>query len=109
MKMRLLSLIVVICFARGEGFISDEEYGAMLFANPRGISCINCHNKNLQNKIIFTYKKRKKIVQVVIPEIKNITLNKLKKALKGGLIMPKYYFTDEEIKALLAFLNKSVP
>jgi hypothetical protein len=106
MKMRLLSLVVLVGFIKAEeSFISDKEYGAMLFANPRGIPCKNCHNKNLQDNVIAVYKKRKKRTRVIIPQIKNITFEKLKKALKGRSIMPTYYLTNEEIRALVAYLK----
>ena len=26
-----------------ESFISDYEYGQMLYMNPRGVSCVQCH------------------------------------------------------------------
>jgi len=105
-----VKIIIITIFALNliadEGFISQEEYGAMLFANPRGIACINCHNKKMQNKILTTYKRRKKEFKVIIPEIKNtISLKKLKNILKGKSIMPSYHFTDEEIKALWTYIR----
>ena len=36
-------------------FITKYEYGKMLYANPRGISCIKCHGKDAKGKKIATF------------------------------------------------------
>jgi argininosuccinate synthase len=41
-----------------ESFISNLEYGQMLYKNPRGIGCIKCHGDNGKGKLIATYRIR---------------------------------------------------
>jgi len=108
-----------------EWFITNLEYGKMLYNNPRGISCAKCHGKKGKGKIItsFINKKGEKEIIKTLP-LKNLTFEKLKKALfhKYNLklirkknpnsplkyinIMPKYdYLTDNEIQAILLYLK----
>jgi len=106
-------------------FITNLEYGKMLYNNPRGISCAKCHGDKGEGKIITSYInfKGKKIIIKTKP-FKNLTFEKLKKALFHEIkvkpilkkdpdsplkfinIMPKYdYLTDNEIKAILLYLK----
>jgi hypothetical protein len=106
-------------------FITNLEYGKMLYNNPRGISCAKCHGSKAQGKIVtsFINKKGEKEIIKTLP-LKKLTFKKLKKALfhqfslkkikakhpnsplKYINIMPKYnYLTDNEIKALLLYIN----
>jgi hypothetical protein len=116
----------VFLYAKGDNwFITNLEYGKMLYNNPRGISCEKCHGVKGRGRVITSYinSKDEKVVIKTVP-IKNITFEKLKKALfhrikikpvllknpKSPLrfmdIMPKYdYLTDDEIKALLLYLK----
>jgi len=65
-----------------ESFITDYEYGEMLFANPRGVSCVQCHGASGEGKVIVSYKKTQG-----------------KKALKGADIRKKTL--DEMIQTLI--------
>jgi len=124
MKKSVILGIVSVVLAQ-EWFITNEEYGKMLYHNPRGISCAKCHGKNAKGKIIATYYitkkakikengktkiiklKEKKVLKA--PDITNITLQELKDRLlnyKYLSVMPKYnYLTDEEIKALYLYIH----
>jgi cytochrome c1 len=125
MLIRLFFIIFSFLYANTNWFITNYEYGKMLYNNPRGISCAKCHGKKGNGKVVtyFVNSKGTKTVIKTAP-IKNITFEKLKKALfhqikikpvlkqnPGSLlkyinIMPKYdYLTDDEIKAILLYLN----
>jgi len=121
-----VSLIFTNIYAKNdEWFITNLEYGKMLYNNPRGISCAKCHGAKGKGKIItsFINSKGKKEIIKTLP-LKNLTFEKLKKALfhnynlkqirkkypnsplKYINIMPKYdYLTDNEIKAILLYLK----
>ena len=125
MLIRTLFLFITIIYAKNDWFITNLEYGKMLYNNPRGISCAKCHGIKGKGKIITSYinKKGEKRVIKTLP-FKNLTFKKLKKALFHEFnlktirrkypnsplihidIMPKYdYLTDDEIKAILLYLK----
>ena len=100
-----------------ESFLSSVEYGKMLYKNPRGISCTQCHGEKGKGgqKIAKYYDKRKnpKILKGV--DITNYSLSDLKASLnnqyrennhrKWHKIMPIYYLTDEEVEAIYNYLK----
>jgi len=121
--MRIILLLLPL-FLIAEEFITNEEYGKMLYENPRGIGCIKCHNKNGKGKVIANYyiidKDNKKIKkQIIAPKINSLTLEKFYlrvkegKVLKNGKyrkinygVMPKYnYLTRSEIEAIYFYLK----
>lgn len=71
MKILILSLLIILnSFAEenpndmdiNNSFITKYEYGKMLYNNPRGIGCNNCHGddargKNLLSLSMFKIKK----------------------------------------------------
>ncbi|HHD81820.1 MAG TPA: c-type cytochrome [Campylobacterales bacterium] len=91
----------------------------MLYANPRGISCKQCHGKTGKGgQTIAKYydkKRNPKILRGV--DITSYSLKELKASLKNEYkvnnrikyhkIMPMYYLTDAEIKAIYDFLQYS--
>jgi len=91
-----------------EAFISYYEYGEMLYQNPRGISCMQCHGEKGEGKIILTYQNNKGETTV----LQGIDIRK--KSLKDMIIslnsshkvMPRYYLTDKEIKAIYDYLEE---
>ncbi|HIP61271.1 MAG TPA: cytochrome c, partial [Sulfurovum sp.] len=41
--MKKISLVLLFCsMLHAEDFISEFEYGQMLYQNPRGVSCVPC-------------------------------------------------------------------
>ena len=122
----LVIFLFTLLYAKNDNwFITNLEYGKMLYNNPRGISCAKCHGKKGEGKIITSYinSKGEKIIIKTKP-FKNLTFEKLKKALFHEIkvkpilkkdpdsplkfinIMPKYdYLTDNEIKAILLYLK----
>jgi hypothetical protein len=127
MLIRLFFIFLfTLLYAKNDNwFITNLEYGKMLYNNPRGISCAKCHGRKGEGKIITSYinYKGKKIIIKTRP-FKNMTFEKLKKALFHKIkikqiikknsnsplkfinIMPKYdYLTKNEIRALLLYIN----
>jgi len=110
-------------------FITKYEYGKMLYANPRGISCIKCHGADARGKKVasFTHIKNKKKYKCIIKsnDITNISykdfihtldprLKKVKKKFKKdevckkltyGNSMPTYFLTNEELDSIYFYLK----
>ena len=113
--MRLIISLCIVSFAFSqEWFITNYEYGKMLYNNPRGISCAKCHGFRAQGKIIAKYKiqKHNKTITKTIkaPNIQNISYEELKEKIfpkKRKLsIMPKYdYLTKNELEALYLYIQ----
>lgn len=102
-----------------ESFLSSVEYGRMLYKNPRGISCSQCHGKEGKGgqKIAKYYDKKKNPKLLKGVDITSYSLKDLKASLKNEYrennrrkrhkIMPMYYLTDEEIQAIFDYLQYS--
>ena len=101
----IISFIVL----SAEDFISHYEYGQMLYSNPRGVSCALCHGVTGKGKIIAFYKNDNNTkVDIVSPDITKISLKQMISALNSDHnIMPKYYLTDKEVKAIYDYIQKS--
>jgi cytochrome c553 len=108
-KITTILSIGSICFA--SSFITKYEYGKMLYENPRGISCKECHGEKGSGSIIaeYTHKKEKKILMA--PKISKISYEKFLKKFKEKEqrsktdVMPKYFLTEEELESIYLFLN----
>ncbi len=128
MKQLLLLFIPIFIFANQENnqnfkeqesFLSTVEYGRMLYKNPRGISCQQCHGVAGRGgqKIAKYYDKYKnpKILRGV--DIRDYSFEDLKASLnneykennrtKRHKIMPMYYLTDEEVKAIYTYIQET--
>jgi len=115
-------LLFLPLFLLSEDFISNYEYGAMLYKNPRGIGCIKCHGSDAKGKIIATYidDKTGQKKSIIAPNIKKISWEvfyqrvKNSKVLKKGKfktlnysVMPKYdYLVDSEIKTIYNYIKE---
>ncbi len=92
--------------------MSLEEYGRMLYTQPRGVSCAACHGTCGEGKIIARYretnklgKKREQIIKG--SDIRGVEKEVLHKSLlKGPSVMPKYYLTQKEEEAIVYFLKQ---
>ncbi len=116
--MRFLWLFFPL-FLFGASFITQMEYASMLYKNPRGIGCHKCHGEKGEGLLIAKYHDTKRIKdkdgvkKVLIPKefrapaIAKLSYERFKSALqtkqKG---MPRYYLTNEEIKALYFYLQQ---
>jgi hypothetical protein len=124
-RLFFIFLFTILYAKNDEWFITNLEYGKMLYNNPRGISCAKCHGTKGKGKTITSFinsKGKKEIIKTV--SFKNLSFEKLKKALFHQIkikpiikknpnsplkyinIMPKYdYLTDDEIKTILLYLK----
>jgi len=93
-----------------ESFITQFEYGQMLYKNPRGIGCNKCHGLKGEETLIVSYKHRKKVRDVIAPEINSLTYERFAKVFtttpKKRNIMPRYFLTQKEIQTLYIYLKK---
>ena len=102
-----------------ESFLSSVEYGRMLYKNPRGISCSQCHGKEGTGgqKIAKYYDKKRNPKLLRGVDITSYSLKDLKASLKNQYrennkrkrhkIMPMYYLTNEEVQAIFDYLQYS--
>jgi hypothetical protein len=112
-----------------DSFITQYEYGKMLYENPRGISCSKCHGSDAKGKEIvsFTHTRNKKKYNCTLrtKDITNISYEeflqnldpKLEKPtptfskdqvcqkLIFGNTMPTYFLTPEELKSIYFYLT----
>lgn len=89
-----------------DSFITQYEYGQMLYENPRGIGCVHCHGVHGEGKVIARYKEDDKTVVLRGPDIRKVSFATLKSALSRRYrVMPTYFLTDKEIAALYTFLT----
>lgn len=102
-----------------ESFLMEYEYGRMLYNDPRGISCAKCHGQEGRggHKIAKYYDKdaNPKILKGL--DITGYSLTEIEASLKNRYrdennrlvkhkIMPIYYLTQEEIKAIYTYLQE---
>ncbi len=102
----LLPLFLISALFADESFITESEYGQMLYNNPRGIGCIHCHGKRGEGALIARYKDDGKEYELRGPDIRKVTLETLKRSLpKRHRIMPTYFLTESEIRAIFHYLH----
>lgn len=105
--MRYALVFLLLAFSFADDFITQVEYGKELYAHPRGISCKACHGDMGEGKVIATYinKNGKQILQTL--PINNISYKSFEKRVKEGKgYMPNYNLTDDEIKAIYAYITQ---
>lgn len=104
--MRLLWVMLPLMLWSGEDFISDYEYGEMLYANPRGVSCAQCHGKSGEGQVIVSYREAEKKVVLRGSDIRQKSLNAMIKSVNSyHQIMPRYYLTNKEVEAIYDYLK----
>jgi len=101
-----------------DSFLLELEYGKMLYNNPRGIACSKCHGKEGKGgQVIAKYYDKNsnpKLLKGI--DITDYTFDQLKASLENRFkdeqnhrvrhkIMPIYYLTDQEIKAIHTYLK----
>jgi len=111
--MRILIFLVPLFLLSEENsiedsFISHDEYGQMLYQNPRGISCASCHGDVGQGKTIVSYTNSKGKFEIKGSDIRDKTLDEIVLAVSSShKVMPRYYLTKNEAKAIYDYLQKS--
>lgn len=89
-----------------ESFITPLEYGKMLYENPRGIGCVECHGQYGQGDKIANYIHKNQAKSIHAPRINNLDFTAFKNALQSGKrVMPKYYLTSDEIETIYKYLQ----
>ncbi len=106
MKRYLWVLLPLVLWGQ-EDFMSDYEYGQMLYDNPRGVSCSRCHGLKGEGKVIVSYlDEQKQRHKIVSPDIRNTSLQTMLKTVsQNHPIMPRYYLTLEEVRAIHTYLQ----
>lgn len=104
----LIFFFMLTLFAKDrDSFITAEEYAQHLYENPRGIGCIKCHGKRGEGMIISSYKHQDEVKVLKTAEINSLNYEAFRSALQSRRgIMPKYFLTSSEIKALFDYLHK---
>ncbi|WP_204161846.1 c-type cytochrome [Helicobacter apodemus] len=103
---RLFLLIFGSFVFAQESFITSIEYGKMLYENPRGIGCVECHGQAGEGKRITEYYHKKKLITLQGPAINHLTFEAFAKALgENKKVMPKYYLTKTEIQAIFEYIE----
>lgn len=101
----LLSLLTPLLFGV-EDFITDFEYGQMLYKNPRGISCATCHGIKGEGRAIVSYREDGENITIKGADIRNHTLSDIKATVdRNHPVMPKYYLTREEVSAIYHYIQ----
>ena len=105
--MKRLLLLLPLLLSANEDFISHYEYGEMLYSNPRGVSCAQCHGQSGEGRVIVEYKDKEGKKAIRGTDIRKETLSQMIQSLNSyHKIMPRYYLTDEEVKAIYDYLQK---
>ena len=102
---KLLMLLPFLLYAEGD-FISHYEYGQMLYENPRGVSCAQCHGKVGEGTIIVEYKDENGKQTLRGTDIRKDNLKTMINSVNTyHKVMPRYYLTDAEVQAIYDYLK----
>ena len=87
-------------------FITQEEYSAQLYKNPRGIGCYHCHGKHGEGRLVARYVHKGEARVFSGPPINLLNIEEFSKALNEGKRgMPRYFLTQKEIDSLYLHVN----
>lgn len=104
--MKRLWMLLPLMLWGQEDFISHYEYGEMLYANPRGVSCAQCHGKNGEGQMIVEYRDIHGKQVLRGSDIRRDSLSTMINAVNSyHKIMPRYYLTDEEVEAIHDYIK----
>jgi len=105
--MKKLIFLLPLILISSEDFISHYDYGKMLYESPRGVSCVQCHGLNAEGKTIVEYETKLGKKYIKGSDIRRVDLPKMIQSLnKNHAIMPRYYLTEHEVKAIYDYLQK---
>lgn len=106
MKRALWGLLPMLLWGE-ESFITQFEYGKMLYSNPRGIGCVHCHGKDGEGSIIAQYKHKGKLKSLIAPPINELEYERFSSlALRDKKVMPRYHLEDSELQAIHLYLQE---
>jgi mono/diheme cytochrome c family protein len=99
--------ILPLLLGADEDFISHYEYGQMLYNNPRGVSCAQCHGKSGEGSTIVEFRDIHGKQALKGPDIRMMSLSQMINSVNTyHPVMPRYYLTDEEVKAIYDYLQE---
>ena len=106
-KVRYLYLFIPFMLVSEESFMTNYEYGEMLYFNPRGISCAACHGDLGEGKLIGKYIDEEKGKQIIKgSDIRTKSLQEMLIAMNTKhSIMPRYYLTNSEVERIYEYLK----
>lgn len=109
----LISIFSTLFFSKeiDNSFITQYEYGAMLYNNPRGIGCVKCHRNGVYDVVIAKYiNKKGDLKSLKAPSIYQISFvnfkNKLNSKRNMSSVMPTYFLTNDEVKSLYFYVKQ---
>ena len=103
---RILLIVVPFILSAEEDFISHYEYGEMLYVNPRGISCSQCHGKKGEGRVIVEYRDIHGKEKLKGSDIRNVDLENMIDAVNTyHEVMPRYYLTNNEVQAIYDYIK----
>jgi len=105
--MKRLLVLLPLLLGANEDFISHYEYGEMLYNNPRGVSCSQCHGTDGSGTTIVEFRDIHGKQAINGSDIRKESLQAMIKSVSSyHEIMPRYYLTNEEVKAIYDYLQK---
>jgi len=104
----LMICMMAFSYCGAEDFISEFEYGQMLYQNPRGVSCVPCHGDTGEGKTIAVYRDRDGNEKRLFgADIRQSDIERYRESIrKGPGVMPRYFLTDREIEAIYRYIRK---
>ena len=105
--MKRFLLLFPLLLGANEDFISHYEYGQMLYNNPRGVSCAQCHGETGEGKVIVEYHDIHGKEVISGPDIRQESLSRMINSTNSyHKVMPRYYLTNAEVKAIYDYMQK---
>ena len=105
--MRLLSILLCLAVTQSWAqFMTKDEYAKMLYQNPRGVGCDQCHGEKGEGMVMSIYIKNGKETELRAPRINNLGLHRFRQAFKHkSRVMPTYSLTDVELAYIYYYLS----
>ncbi len=105
---RLWVGLLLVVGLNAEDFITDFEYGQMLYRDPHGASCAACHGETGAGRLIGDYVDTDgHTITLRGSDIRHATLTQIRHSVQSGRgVMPRYFLTEQEIGMLHAYLQK---
>lgn len=89
-------------------FITQMEYGKMVYENPRGIGCNSCHGEKGEGSVLAQYIEKGETIVLKAPSINDKSAQELADGLNSKKnFMPTYFLTVDEILAIYNYLKET--
>jgi len=109
MRVWIAYFLILCAPLAAEDYISEFEYGQMLYQNPRGVSCVPCHGDHGEGAVIAAYRDESNTTRTLVgPDIRQVPFERFGEILsKGPGVMPRYFLTETEAKALYIYIQEA--